>query len=145
MENIDTDVQKLLTNIKELSNLQKKQLLNILKTEEFEERMSAWDKDAFGEYVMKYCTKKEDLKLQINLPAKWKFKWFNFECNIRDLRLFLNEENPSEDKNLGEKIAKLLYALENYVKAYWIEMDEYEIQDHILNPIFKKYHIRDNK
>ena len=144
MENIDTDVQKLLTNIKELSNLQKKQLLNILKTEEFEERMSAWDKDAFGEYVMKYCTKKEDLKLQINLPAKWKFKWFNFGCNIRDLRLFLNEENPSEDKNLGEKIAKLLYALEDYVKAYWIEMDGPEIQKHILDPILKKYHIRDN-
>jgi hypothetical protein len=34
------------------------------------------------------------------------------------LRLFLNEENPSEDKNLGEKIAKLLYALNDYIKAY---------------------------
>ena len=144
MENIDTDVQKLLTNIKELSNLQRKQLLNILKTEELEEKMSAWDIDAFGEYVMQYCTKNEDWKLQINLPAKWEFKWLNFECNTRDLRLFLNEENPSEDKNLGEKIAKLLYALEDYVKAYWIEMDGPEIQKHILNPILKKYHIRDN-
>ena len=141
MENIDTDVQKLLTNIKELSNLQRKQLLNILKTEELEEKMSAWDIDAFGEYVMKYCTKKEDLKLQINLPAKWKFKWFNFECNTRDLRLFLNEENPSEYKNLGNKIAKLLYSINDYIKTYWIEMDEYEVQDRILKPIFKKYHI----
>ena len=144
MENIDTDVQKLLTNIKELSDLQRKQLLNILKTEEFEERMSAWDKDAFREYLILYCTKLEDWELQINVPAKWKFKWFNFECNTRDLRLFLNEENPSKDKNLGEKIAKLLYALEDYVKAYWIEMDDPEIQKHILNPILKKYHIRDN-
>ena len=141
MENIDTDVQKLLTNIKELSNLQRKQLLNILKTEELEEKMSAWDIDAFGEYVMKYCTKNEDLKLQINLPAKWKFKWFNFECNTRDLRLFLNEENPSEYKNLGNKIAKLLYSINDYIKTYWIEMDEYEVQDRILKPIFKKYHI----
>ena len=144
MENIDTDVQKLLTNIKELSDLQRKQLLNILKTEEFEERMSAWDKDAFREYLILYCTKLEDWELQINVPAKWKFKWFNFECNTRDLRLFLNEEYPSEDKNLGEKIAKLLFALEDYVKAYWIEMDDPEIQKHILNPILKKYHIRDN-
>jgi hypothetical protein len=34
--------------------------------------------------------------------------------------------------------------LNDYIKAYWIEMDEYEIQNHILNPILKKYHIRDN-
>jgi hypothetical protein len=104
--------------------------------------MSAWDINAFGQYVMQYCTKNEDWKLQINLPAKWEFKWFNFECEIRDLRLFLNEENPSEDRNLGNKLANLLYELENYLKAYWIKIyDAYEPQDRILKPILKKYHI----
>jgi len=145
MENLNTKIDgNKGTQKDKLTNTKKEELVDVLK-QELEEKMSAWDIDAFGEYVMKYCTKNEDLKLQINLPAKWKFKWFNFECNIRDLRLFLNEENPSEDKNLGNKIAKLLYSINDYIKAYWIEMDEYEIQDRILNPIFKKYHIRDNK
>ena len=145
MENLNTKIDgNKGTQKDKLTDAKKEELVDALK-QELEEKMSAWDIDAFGEYVMKYCTKKEDLKLQINLPAKWKFKWFNFECNIRDLRLFLNEENPSEDKNLGNKIAKLLYSINDYIKAYWIEMDEYEIQDRILNPIFKKYHIRDNK
>ncbi len=144
MENRDIDVQEILNRIDKLPDPQRKQLLDVLKMQELEEKMSAWDIDAFGEYVMKYCTKDEDLKLQINLPAKWEFKWFNFECNIRDLRLFLNEENPSEDKNLGNKIAKLLYSINDYIKAYWIEMDEYEVQNRILNPILKKYHIHNN-
>ncbi len=145
MENLNTKIDGNKGTQKDrLTDTKKEELVDVLK-QELEEKMSAWDIDAFGEYVMKYCTKNEDLKLQINLPAKWKFKWFNFECNIRDLRLFLNEENPSEDKNLGNKIAKLLYSINDYIKAYWIEMDEYEIQDYILNPIFKKYHIRDNK
>ena len=144
MENLNTKIDgNKGTQKDKLTDAKKEELVDALK-QELEEKMSAWDIDAFGEYVMKYCTKKEDLKLQINLPAKWKFKWSKFECNIRDLMLFLNEENPSEDKNLGNKIAKLLYSINDYIKAYWIEMDEYEIQNRILNPIFKKYHIHNN-
>ena len=145
MENLNTKIDgNKGTQKDKLTDAKKEELDGVLK-QELEEKMSAWDINAFGQYVMQYCTKNEDWKLQINLPAKWEFKWFNFECNIRDLRLFLNEENPSEDKNLGNKIAKLLFSINDYIKAYWLEMDEYEIQDHILNPIFKKYHIRDNK
>jgi hypothetical protein len=144
MENLNTKIDgNKCTQKWKLTETKKEELVDALK-QELEEKMSAWDIDAFGEYVMKYCTKDEDLKLQINLPAKWEFKWFNFECNIRDLRLFLNEENPSEDKNLGNKIAKLLYSINDYIKAYWIEMDEYEVQNRILNPILKKYHIHNN-
>ena len=144
MENLNTKIDgNKGSQTDKLTNTKKEELTDALK-QELEEKMLAWDIDAFGEYVIQYCTKNEDWKLQIDLPAKWEFKWFNFEYNIRDLRLFLNEENPSENTNLGEKIAKMLYALNNYIKAYWIEMDEYEIQDHIINPILKKYHIRNN-
>lgn len=136
MENIDTDVQKLLTNIKELSNSQRKQLLNILKTEEFEERMMAWDKDAFREYLMLYCTKFKDWELQINVPAKWKFKWFNFECEFLDYYNNLHE--------LGEKISKLERALQDYMKVYWVEIDRHDIQVCIINPILRKYHMLGN-
>ena len=127
----------------EQTKTQKENMVQLLK-QKLEEEMSIWNIDAFWEYLMKYCTKDEDWKLQIDLPAKWEFKWFNFECNIRDLRLFLNEENSSKDKNLEKKIAKLLYSINDYIKTYWIEIDEYEIQDHIINPILKRYHIQDN-
>ena len=124
-----------------LTREQKEQLVNLLK-QDYEEKMSAWNIDAFWKYIMQYCTKKENIKLYINLPAKWEFKWFNFECKIRDLKIFLNGGTSYEDTKLGEKISNLLYELENYLKAYWIKTyDEYELQDRILYPIFKEYHI----
>ena len=141
MENLNTKIDgNKGTQKDKLTDAKKEELVDALK-QELEEKMSAWDIDAFGEYVMKYCTKKEDLKLQINLPAKWKFKWLNFECNTRDLMSFF-EDKPYGDEILGHKLANLLYGLEDYIEAYWIKTyDAYEPQDRILKPIFKKYHI----
>lgn len=129
------DIQAILDSINKLPTLKQKELLDILKKQELEEKMLAWDINAFREYIMKYCIKIENWKLHINLPNKWEFKEFNFECNIRDLRLFLNNEDSSENAKLGENFANLLFALPDYLKAYWTEIDEYEIQNRILNPI----------
>ena len=133
------------TQTDKLTKEKKEELVDALK-QELEEKMSGWDIDAFGEYVMQYCTKNEDWELQINLPAKWKFKWFKFSWDSWNLMLIFSKDynNNDEDKELRNKLGELIYALEDYVKAYWIEMDGPEIQKHILNPILKKYHIRDN-
>lgn len=130
------------TNGDGVTKVPEEELASVLKQQELEEKMLDWSIDSFWEYIMLYRTKYKDWELCISLPNKWEFEWFNFKCKIRDLRLFLNEET-SEDTKLGEEIANLLYKLENYLKAYWIEADEYKVQDCILNPIFKKYHIWD--
>lgn len=143
MEIIKTKIEKNTgTNRNGVTKVPEEELASVLKQQELEEEMLVWNMDAFWEYVMMYCTKNEDWELCISLPNKWEFKWFNFKCKIRDLRSFFNEET-SKDTKLGEGIANLLHELDNYLKAYWIEADEYEVQNRILNPIFKKYHIQD--
>lgn len=128
------------TNAQEKSRSALKQTL--------EQEMSDWKINAFGEYIKQFCTKDEGWELLITLPPVkwkfWKFKWFNFKCKTRDLIHFLNKEAFFKYRYLGENIANLLYELENYIKAYWIEIDEYEIQDLILNPILEKYRTSDN-
>ena len=139
MENLNTKIDgNKGTQTDKLTNAKKEELADALK-QELEEKMLAWDIDAFGEYVMQYCTKNEDWELQINLPAKWEFKWFKFSWDTWNLMLIFSKdyENDDEDKELRNKLGELIYALEDYVKAYWIEIDGPEIQKHILRPILK--------
>lgn len=144
MENFKPKIDKdESTEISKLTNAEEESVAAL--KQKLEQEMSAWDINAFGEYVKQFCTKNEGWQLLITLPpVKWKFEWFNFKCETRELMLFLNEEASSKDSNLGKDIANLLYELENYLKAYWIEIDEYKTQDLILNPILEKYRTSDN-
>ena len=154
-ETLNTNVQKILKCVNDLPDLQRKQLFDALKMQEFEERMLDGDIDAFREYLMLYCTEVKDGDLQIDLPAKWEFKWFKFSWDISELKFLFNEVSNKEDpyreilagetshKELGIEIAKLFDAFEDYVKAYQTRVFQRKFERSILNPIFEKYGIFD--
>jgi len=67
-------------------------------------------------------------KISINLPAKWKFEWFKFEC-FKPLEGFYWDKlewNQDLVENLCsmKDISSLLKSLNNYMREYWVSMDE---------------------
>ena len=67
-------------------------------------------------------------KISINLPAKWKFEWFKFEC-FKPMEGFYWEKlewNQDLVKNLCsmKDISSLLKSLNRYLREYWVIMDD---------------------
>ena len=90
----------------------------------------------------------------INLPAKWEFKWFNFDYFISDKSYpystyvsldkipdgiqITNRHDLIEESKTIEKIAELLEAIRSYFKANWVIMDKnVNFQEDLLEEKFK--------
>jgi len=147
MTTINTPIgwdEKLRSKLEWLSPEEKDKLLEILKQDKKERNNLGceslyWNKDAIlDDLIENHVYIDEDIEIEmlghrwkliyINLPKIGNFEWFKFDCFISDYSYHKKEfESGSEyDEKLYsmDEIADLLEALNRYMRAYWVNMDE---------------------
>ncbi len=123
----------------------KRERTNLIKTQK-ENPELFWNKDKVLEKLKKDCVKVEENAdmmwykwriVHINLPAIGSFKWFKFDYFVSDKKLLWDDiENDSKiEKKLQstEKFEKLLSSLKDFMKGYWIKVDEGFEYDEMFN------------
>ena len=138
--NWNNKLSRIMEEWKQLSDGEKNELFTMFtkdKKENSLEDFLFWDEELILKYLKKYCVKVEEnanmmwytwRKIYIKLPAIWNFKWFNFDCFASYKAIYKKDfENNPEFKNksfLEEEIQKLLQAMNEYMREFWVEMGE---------------------
>lgn len=73
--------------------------------------------------------------LLIELPAKWKFKWFKFDCFITNDKFKYKDVKESTKQDLYSKkeISTLFSAIREYMEEYniWCDWDDYDYENQL--------------
>ena len=137
-------LNSIMEEYKSLSDEEKHQLFKLLKQDELDREKSIWNIDAILEDLKENYVNIEENKemlnkkweiIHINLPAIWKFNWFNFDCFTSNYSEYLylkdwNEKYKEKSYSM-EELQKLYEAIIKYMKEYWIDADEYDAHEYL--------------